>query len=454
MAILLKKSARAARADITGAPSLQVHNGTCSWIQNTGSRQFVADPESPLQAKLFVLHANRTETDGNNKQLSFRTLDANTVFPDPGITPLQMRRDQALDDDLMTIVAALTAGEPRPPRQEIIRSSSITRSLWHQYESLVLIEGLLYRRFERPSKNPMKNLLQLILPRKQVDTTVSFYHGEKATAQHFGREKTLLLLKIFFYWPNMFYDVHRIVTVCPVCFSAKGPHGINKPPLFLYRDNVLHSRWQIDFCGPFVPSKAPENFKYILVCVESFSSWPVVIRTRTQTLIEVAEKLIEHVFSIFGCPASIHSDMGRSFEAQVLKEVQKLYGIRKTHSTAFYPRPNGKVETFIKILKQHPYMMVRENLKDWPQHLPIICQTYRSLPLSSTSYSPYEIMFGARMQMPIDLIRGKPPTVPPSITGKRLKDYPLQLRERLWEIHEEVRKSINEIGKQMKYSFD
>jgi len=135
----------------------------------------------------------------------------------------------------------------------------------------------------------------------------------------------------------MFFDVYRIVAACTVCFATKGPHSKSKPPLLLYRDNVLHARWQIDFCGPFVRSKAPGKYRYILVCVESFSSWPVAIPTRTQTAVEVTEKLIEHVFSIFGCPDSIHLDMGRSFEAQVFQEVMKLYGIKKTHSTALNP---------------------------------------------------------------------------------------------------------------------
>jgi len=338
------------------------------------------------------------------------------IFPDPGVTPMQMRKDQALDEDLMELVAALTAGEPRPPRQEIFGCSAITRSLWHQYESLVLIEGILYRRYEHPSRDPTKNMFQLILPRKHVEATVSFYHGEKHTAQHYGRTKTLLLLKRFFYWPNMFFDVYRIVAACTVWLLKVLIATVNR---HYYSTEIMTQDGKSTFAVP----SCNQKYRYILASVESFSSWPVAIPTRTQTAVEVAEKLIEHVFSIFGCPDSIHSDMGRSFEAQVFQEVMKLYGIKKTHSTAFNPRSNGKVEIFIKVLK-HLCMLVQENQKDWPQHLPIICQTYRSLPLSSSSYSPYEIMFGSHMKMPIDLVRGKPPTVPPQSPAKSFKIIP------------------------------
>jgi len=72
--------------------------------------------------------------------------------------------------------------------------------------------------------------------------------------------------------------------------------------------------------------------------------------------------------------------MGRSFKAQVLKEVLKLYGIRKTHSTAFNPRPNGKKEIFTKILKQHLCMLVKK-----PKGLAsALAQNLSNLPQSAT----------------------------------------------------------------------
>jgi len=63
-------------------------------------------------------------------------------------------------------------------------------------------------------------------------------------------------------------------------------------------------------------------------------------------------------------------------------------------------------------------------------------------------------MFGSHMKMPIDLVRGKPPTVPPTITSKKFRNYPIKLRQRLWHIHEAVRNSINQAGRKMKYIFD
>ena len=126
----------------------------------------------------------------------------------------------------------------------------------------------------------------------------------------------------------------------------------------------------------------------------------------------MAEKLVEHVFSTFEAPLTIVSDRAKSFNANLLSDIMTLYGITKTRTTPFHPRSNGKVEVFIRTLKQHLCMLVRQDQKDWPKYLPIICQVYRALPVSSTSFSPYEIMFGAPMRLPIDLLRGEPPDIP------------------------------------------
>jgi len=150
----------------------------------------------------------------------------------------------------------------------------------------------------------------------------------------------------------MFDTVYQVVTECPTCFRAKGPTHKVKPPLKLFRDGILHGRWHVDFCGPFVETPV-DKFKYILVAVEAFSGWPVAVPTRTQPALETAQKLVEHVFSIYGCPLSITSDCGRQFESQVLQDVMTLYGISRTKTTPFHPRAYGKVEVFIRTLKQH-----------------------------------------------------------------------------------------------------
>ena len=73
--------------------------------------------------------------------------------------------------------------------------------------------------------------------------------------------------------------------------------------------------------------------------IKTFSCWPVAVPLKTQHALEITEKLIENVFSVYGCPLAIHSDKGRSFENELLKNVMALYGINKTCLLYTSPSP-------------------------------------------------------------------------------------------------------------------
>jgi len=159
--------------------------------------------------------------------------------------------------------------------------------------------------------------------KKHVESTVKVYHDSIATAQHFGRQKTLAVFKKYFYWPNMFEDIYSMIRQCQICFKRKGPPQKIKPPMTLFKDGILHGPRSTDFCGPFV--QTPEGFRHILVAVEHFFCWPVAIPVKTLSSLETAEKLVEHVFSVDGCPISLRSDQGRAFDSQLLRDVLTLY---------------------------------------------------------------------------------------------------------------------------------
>ena len=73
----------------------------------------------------------------------------------------------------------------------------------------------------------------------------------------------------------------------------------------------------------------------------------------------------------------------------------------------------------------------------------------------SSAYSPYEILFGNYMRMPIDLKRGEPPSQPPCLQSNKVyKEYPLALRQHLWNIHKEVRQDIQLAARKMKENCD
>ncbi|KAK3932316.1 Retrovirus-related Pol polyprotein from transposon 412 [Frankliniella fusca] len=420
-------------AEINAVPSLPEIKEVCQCITDTSCENNCANClfEERKLMKLSIDNVNVNWT---------------KVVPD-GMSPIDIRKAQLLDPDIMPIMIAVQ-DQRKPEFQEIAENSNKTRSLWFQFNSLVLEGGVLYRKLEHPSGLKEKEELQLILPSKLVKTTVKTYHEQLGVGNHFGVTKTLAYLKRFFWWPGMFEDTYEIVSQCKICAKYKGPKQHTKVPLKLFQEGVLHGRWHVDICGPINP-KSKEGHEYILVAVEAFSGWPVVVPLYKQTADEIAQALITHVFSIFGAPQSLLTDQGKAFDSTLFQEIMELYQIKKLRTTAFHPATNGKAERWIKTLKQHLMMLVEQDRDNWPKYLPFIAQAYRNLPHSSHKFSPYEVMFGAAMRSPLDADRGSPPK-----NMDMHKLYPMWVRKTMQDIHEVVANMNKKAAKRMKAYYD
>ena len=66
-------------------------------------------------------------------------------------------------------------------------------------------------------------------------------------------------------------------------------------------------------------------------------------------------------------------------------------------------------------------MAVTERPFEWERHLPRLCLAYNTSVHPTTGYSPFFLMFGRLVRMPIDIMYGTP-TPRPSSTPKYVKD--------------------------------
>ena len=61
---------------------------------------------------------------------------------------------------------------------------------------------------------------------------------------------------------------------------------------------------------------------------------------------KVAEKLVHGFISRFGMPWEIHTDQSRTVESAILKEICKVFEIKKTISSPYKPSSNCIIEKF------------------------------------------------------------------------------------------------------------
>ena len=104
----------------------------------------------------------------------------------------------------------------------------------------------------------------------------------------------------------------------------------------------------MDFLGPLV--ETDEGNRYILVVGDHFTKYMSAYALPNQEAKTVARILVEEHFCQNGFPEQLHSDQGPQFESEVIAEMCKTMGIRKTRTTPYHPACNGEIERCNKTL--------------------------------------------------------------------------------------------------------
>ena len=103
----------------------------------------------------------------------------------------------------------------------------------------------------------------------------------------------------------------------------------------------------MDFTQLEAASDGNEN---LLVVTDVFTKFAVAVPTRDQGGSTVVKALVCDLFLVYGVPKGIHSYQGRCFEAEVVQELCRMYGIKKSRSTPYHPERNGECERLNRIL--------------------------------------------------------------------------------------------------------
>ena len=69
-----------------------------------------------------------------------------------------------------------------------------------------------------------------------------------------------------------------------------------------------------------------DGFKNVLIVIDVFTKYAWVIPTKDQRAVTVARSLVKHVFLPYRCRLHLHSDCGRNFESQLVRELCEMYG--------------------------------------------------------------------------------------------------------------------------------
>ena len=259
--------------------------------------------------------------------------------------------------------------------------------------------------------------------------------------------RTLSLLRERFYWPGMQTEAMQHVQQCTRCLRKKTPsHVAPLQPIHVTQPlELVH----MDYLS-LEPSKG--NIENVLVITDHFTRYALAYPSKTQTAQATARILWDNFICHYGFPEKFISDQGRNFESDLIKELCKIAGVKKLHTTPYHPQGNGQCERFNSTLCNILGTLSEEEKSDWKSYLGCMTHAYNCTKHASTTYSPYYLMFGRHPRLPIDVEFGLPKSNSGDNSSK--SRYVQKLRRRLNYAFQKATKVANQQANKYKSSYD
>ena len=149
-----------------------------------------------------------------------------------------------------------------------------------------------------------------------------------------------------------------------------------------------------------------QGCKYVLSVIDHLTFILAAIPNKEATTI--ARTLVDRVFPVFGVPELLHSDMGKEFENQFVKELQTVFGDKKTRTTPYRPQRNSVLERVHSTMHNMLAMYCDVAHDDWAQLSPFVHMAHNTAYISTLQETSHYLMFGRMPTLPIDVIMGMP----------------------------------------------
>ena len=342
-----------------------------------GSQNYTADALSRLPVR------EQVPVQDCDEEIVIQSVNA--LFASSVISKADLQRATAEDSTLTTIMTYVASGWPS---KNAIPAS--VQPFYKLRDELSVVDGCLMRG-ER-----------CVIPAQLHNKLISAAH-----AAHQGIVRTKQRLRELFWWPAMDKAVEEAIATCDLCQTSDKVGKTRNTPL--QPVPLPPGPWKklgIDITGPF---ESTRECKYAIVLIDYYSKWVELAFVPEVTSRSVIT-FLSQVFAREGLPSEIVSDNGTQFVSAEFEAFLANLQIRHLKSSLYYPRANGEVERWNRVLKQ-TLQIAKNERKPWKDAAIELLMAYRATPHQTTGKSPAELLHGRKMVTPVN-IRDVPEAAP------------------------------------------
>lgn len=252
-----------------------------------------------------------------------------------------------------------------------------------------------------------QNKLVFVVPAAKQVETVAMAHAHEASL-HPGIERTMMILADRVWWPDMRRDVKTYISNCGFCINKDRRKAQHVPSLGRTTSKLVPklSHWSADILSFNQPSGGNTC---VLTLMDYATRWAEAYPLPNEKADTLVRTLRKDFASRYGYGHTITTDRGQNFLSKEFEAA--CAGLHYRHSTTLPYGPQANpVERFHRSLNASLRILLdNQPLTTWGPALHKAILSYRITP-STSGVSPFELLFGCRPTLPIDLYLGIAPS--------------------------------------------
>ena len=195
----------------------------------------------------------------------------------------------------------------------------------------------------------------------------------------------------------------EVAQSCPQC-QRGSDYGHHQKTTCTIESKGPWDTLSVDIVGPL---PADRRHEFIIVFVDCYSRFTVLVPASNHTADTVSEALLRHVVPYFGTPRRLLSDRGREFVSEEWQKLTTTLGIQRV-LTSYHPEGNSINEQSHRTMNNMPRARLLHDLpsRKWVTEIPGIM-----LALNAMVHEPHG--FSASM-----IATGREPSIPPDLDNE------------------------------------